>query len=152
MLVAEDDASFCFLIERALSKAQIEATVKYVLDGREVIDYLRGAGKYADRAAYPLPHLVVLDIKMPRMSGLEALAWIRQQQHSFKNLPVMVLTSSDEERDLRRASELQADAYVVKPPSANDLAHALREFFDSWTTAEGHHHGARDRPRAPLGN
>lgn len=151
MLVAEDDASFCFLIERALSKAQIEATVKYVLDGREVIDYLRGAGKYGDRAAFPLPHLVVLDIKMPRMSGLEALAWVRQQ-HSFKNLPVMVLTSSDEERDLRRASELQADAYVVKPSSANDLAHALREFFDSWTTAEGHHHTAGDRPRAPLGN
>jgi CheY-like chemotaxis protein len=149
MLVAEDVAAFCFLIERALAKAKIEVTVKYVSDGQEVIDYLRGAGKYADRTAFPLPHLVVLDLKMPRMGGLEALAWVRQQ-HTFNNLHVMVLTSSDEEPDLRRAKELHADAYVVKPSSANDLAHALREFFDAWTTSGGHHRTAGDRPRAPL--
>lgn len=130
MLVADDDSSYSALVELALKRAHIAVRTICVPDGEDVINYLQHAGTCVDSHAYPVPQLILLDIKMPGMSGLETLVWIRHQPR-FKAVPVMLLTSSDDNSDVRRAHELGANFYVVKPCTCDELAHALRHFVDS---------------------
>ncbi len=120
LLIVEDDANDRFLIERAIRKSQIANPLRMVEDGDQVIDYLSGEGRFADRAAYPLPILVLLDLKLPRRSGIEVLKWIRSTRH-FLTLPVVVLTSSPESADVRRAYQAGANSYLVKPVAFEGL-------------------------------
>jgi CheY-like chemotaxis protein len=124
LLLIEDNEDDVFLMRRALKKANIDLTLHVVMDGQEALDYLGSSGKFADRAQFPSPALVFLDLKLPYVHGFEVLEWIRQQD-SLKNLPVVVLTSSPEERDRRQAHELGAKAYFVKPPSSELLQQAM---------------------------
>ena len=114
ILLVEDNYNDVLLIQRAFRKAKIEPLVSNVSDGDEVLLYLQGEGKYADRAKYPIPLLILLDLKLPRRSGLEVLAWIRQQPE-LKRMLVVVLTSSQEDSDLTQAYDLGANSYLVKP-------------------------------------
>lgn len=116
ILLAEDDPNDVFFMQRALAKAGVNLPLQVVKDGQEALDYLAGSGKYNDRIESPLPSLILLDLKMPFVSGFDVLAWIRSQP-SLKDLPVIVLTSSAEERDRQRATELGAMAYFIKPPT-----------------------------------
>ncbi len=125
LLLIEDNEDDVFLMRRALKKAGIDQPLQVVMDGQEALDYLGAAGKFADRAQFPEPSLVFLDLKLPYVHGFEVLDWIRRQD-SLKDLPVVVLTSSPEERDRRRAHELGAKAYYVKPPSGEVLIQAMR--------------------------
>ena len=120
ILLVEDDPNDVFLMERAMSKAHLELPFQVVVNGEEAISYLGGKGKFADRAAYPLPSCVFLDLKMPFVNGFEVLEWI-QTQPSLSGLTTIVLTSSPEERDRQRAQQLGAKGYVVKPPTAQML-------------------------------
>jgi len=120
ILLVEDNEDDVFIFERAFKQAQIQQRLQVVCDGQEATDYFLGNGRFADRTQYPLPALVLLDLKLPLKHGLEVLHAIRSQPASADTC-VIVLTSSAEERDLQRAQELRAYAYLVKPPTRQTL-------------------------------
>jgi len=114
VLLVEDDLNDIFLVKRAFKKAYIPNPLQVVTDGVEAIHYLQGDGKYADRHLHPLPHLVVMDIKMPRKTGFEVLDWIKRDG-LLKRIPVIIVSSSDQPNDINHAYELGANAYMIKP-------------------------------------
>jgi CheY-like chemotaxis protein len=129
ILYAEDDENDVFLMERAFDKARVLNPLQTVIDGAAAIRYLSGVGEYGDRERYPMPCLVLLDLNLPRRSGLEVLKWIREQD-AFHALPVVLLTSSSQARDIGSAYSLGANGYLVKPPSSDkllELVTALRD-------------------------
>ena len=111
ILSAEDDENDAFLLQRAFRRAGL-SQLRTVPDGQAAVEYLGGKTIYTNRAAHPMPALVLLDINMPRLAGLEALAWIRHQP-DLKALPVVMLTSSIQAKDLREAYSLGASAFLV---------------------------------------
>lgn len=125
ILLAEDDANDAFFMRRALQKAEIECPLQVVTDGQQAVDYLSGQGQFSDREQFPLPSIILLDLKMPFLDGFEVLSWVGSQT-SLKNIPVVVLTSSAEERDRRKAAELGAKAYFVKPPKPDTLKQMMQ--------------------------
>ncbi len=125
ILVAEDNPDDALLLTRSLRKARITNPVIVVPDGDGAIDYLSGTGAYTDRDRYPLPVVLLLDLKMSRRSGFEVLAWLREQP-GVRTLPVIVLTSSKESRDVKRAYELGANSYLVKPGAPDDMVEVMR--------------------------
>ncbi|MEO5959515.1 MAG: response regulator [Opitutaceae bacterium] len=120
ILLVEDNEDDVFLTQRALVTAGVGNPVFVVRDGLEAIAYLGGQAAFADRTAYPLPVMVFLDWKLPLKSGHEVLKWIREQS-ALESLVVVVLTSSDEPSDLRRAYSLGASSYLVKPLTLGQL-------------------------------
>ncbi|MEW6158886.1 MAG: response regulator [Verrucomicrobiota bacterium] len=131
ILYAEDDPSDAILFQRAFKQAGVKSRVVVVPNGKTAIDYLNGNGLYADRAQHPLPCLVLLDLKMPAMSGLEVLQWIRGTPE-LSTLIVLMLTSSNQDSDIQRAYKHGANAYLVKPNRLEDivaLAQAIRDFW-----------------------
>ena len=116
ILLAEDDPNDVFFLQRALAKAGINFPLHVVRNGQEALEYLGGLGKFSDRGTYPLPSLLLLDLKMPFVDGFEVLAWVRLQS-PLKQLRVFMLTSSAEDRDRQKAAELGANGYFVKPPT-----------------------------------
>jgi CheY-like chemotaxis protein len=120
LLIVEDDPDALFLLRRALLKAGLSVPIHVVVDGEDAVAYLSGRGDYADRTAHPLPTLVLLDLKLPRKSGLEVLEWMRQQPR-LRRIPVVIITTSGEERDRRRALELGAREYYIKPIESSGL-------------------------------
>lgn len=130
ILLAEDDENDVLMFRRAARKAKFDQPLQVVSDGEETIAYLKGEGKYHDRQKFPLPGLVVLDLKMPRGNGFEVLQWLRAQP-SFQSMQVVVLSSSDEIRDINRAYELGANSFLVKPLSFDEfvgMLEALRSY------------------------
>src|SRR5438105_1432501 len=114
ILLAEDLEDDILLIRRAFTAAKITTPLFVVRDGEEATAYLSGTGKYRNRAEYPLPNLILLDLKMPRMDGFEFLRWIRQHPQ-LKAIPVIVLTSSEDIYDVTKAYEFGASSFLVKP-------------------------------------
>jgi CheY-like chemotaxis protein len=125
ILLVEDNEDDIFLMERVLKKAGIAWPLQIVTDGQQALDYLRGAGSYTDRAKHPLPAVVFLDLKLPYVHGFDVLAWMRSEP-AFKETAVFVLTSSPEERDRRKAEQLGARAYLVKPPTRQMVLSAMQ--------------------------
>lgn len=123
VLVVEDDSNDRELLGIAFRKACPHVRLFFASDGEEAIAYLAGAGRFADRAAHPLPRLVLLDLKLPRKSGFEVLEWVRNEP-GLKELAVFVLTSSAETRDIERAYAAGANSYFVKSVDVQ----ATREF------------------------
>ena len=113
ILVVEDTADDVFLLKRAFTKSGLNPRMHTVCDGVEAVDYFTGNGQYADRTQYPLPDLVLLDLKMPRMDGFDVLKWLRQQPQ-MEYLAVVALSTSDEPKDIQRAYELRANSYLTK--------------------------------------
>lgn len=130
ILLVEDDYNDVLLIQRAFRKVNIKPPMSIVSDGDEAIAYLSRQGKYADTERYPMPLLVLLDLKLPRLSGLEVLAWIRQQP-KLKRLLIVVLTSSRENSDLDRAYDLGTNSYLVKPIDFQDFVNLI-ELIDAY--------------------
>ena len=131
ILLVEDNEDDVFLMQRALKGARVINPLFVVEDGQEAVDYLGGAGKFADRETYPLPAIVFLDLKLPLISGHDVLAWVRRQKE-LESLVVIVLTSSNEASDLSRCYALGANSYLVKPPTPEqleDLANAFKWYW-----------------------
>lgn len=118
IMLVEDNEDEVVLLRRALTIAGSTAPLVVLHDGAEAVAYLSGDGPYSNRVDNPFPQLMVLDLKLPRLSGLGVLKWIREQP-GVRRLPVIVLTSSNEERDVASAYDLGANSYLVKP---TDLA------------------------------
>jgi CheY-like chemotaxis protein len=131
VLLAEDREDDVLLIRNAFARAHIPNPLYIVRDGDEVISYLKGTGKFANRAEYPLPDLLLLDLKMPRTNGFEVLSWIRSQP-SLAALRVLVLTSSDELRDVNQAYNLGANSFLVKPHDFEDFIELSRIIQEYW--------------------
>ena len=131
LLLVEDDPNDVALIRRAFKKARILNPLNIVHDGEEAIAYLAGQGEYADRSKFPLPAVVLLDLKLPRRSGHEVLAWLRQQP-GLRRLPVVVLTSSSDTPDVRQAYDLGANSYLVKPVSFDGLMEMVKTLGLYW--------------------
>jgi len=132
ILLAEDNDDDAFLTTRAMESAGISQPIHHCRDGQAVIDYLEAVLSDREKVSEGnLPDLILLDLKMPRIDGLETLKWIRQHE-VFSSLIVLALTSSREDRDVQAAYRLQINAYLVKPSSLRemiDLAGAIRHFW-----------------------
>jgi CheY-like chemotaxis protein len=131
ILLVEDDMNDAFFLRYAFEQAGISNAVKVAEDGKSAMDYLSGSGKYADRDAFPLPSLMLLDLKLPECPGMEVLAWIREQP-DLGCLIVIVLTSSADPRDVEQAYRMGARSYVVKPLTLDkrlQLAHAIKHYW-----------------------
>ena len=131
ILYAEDEENDIFFLNLAFHDLRSPHTLKAVPDGEQAIDYLAGTGKFTDRLRYPLPALVLLDINMPKASGLEVLQWIRQQPQ-FKSLPVVMLTSSVRDEDVAMARQLGADDYLLKVSHHAKLAEIVKSLHERW--------------------
>ena len=145
LLLVEDDPDHVLLIQRALARASLVNPVKIVRDGDEAIAYLSGTGEYDDRARFPIPSLILLDLKLPKKSGLEVLEWIRGHA-TLKYLPVVVLTSSSESRDIERAYALGVNSYLVKQVRFEDLLEMVKSIGMYWMILNK----AADVPRPPA--
>ena len=130
ILLVEDDENDVFFFQRALNKAGITNPLQVARDGQEAVDYLRGSGKFAERAKFPLPGLILLDLKLPFLMGLDVLKWIRQQ--SDLSPIVVILSSSRQDDDVEAAYRLGANAYLVKPADVSKLEGMARAINDFW--------------------
>lgn len=131
ILIVEDHDDHAYFIQHAFRHARLANPTFRVCDGEEAIDYLKGEGKFSNRVEYPLPSLVLLDLKMPKKNGFEVLEWIRAQP-GLKGLRVVVLTTSDEIRDVNRAYELGANSFLVKPVSVPDFMQLVKAVNAYW--------------------
>jgi CheY-like chemotaxis protein len=138
ILLVEDNPDEVLLLRRALKMSGCAAAVAVVHDGVEAVEYLSSTGAFRDRTMCPLPWLIVLDLRLPRLSGLGVLKWLREQP-SLRRLPVVVLSSSAEERDIAGAYDLGANSYLVKPSSIAGLRNLVGLIDQYWM-------GANSRP------
>ncbi|MGB9429888.1 MAG: response regulator [Gammaproteobacteria bacterium] len=137
ILLAEDDQNDVMLIKRVFSKSRIINPIACVENGEDAVAYLKGEGKYADRVQHPLPFMLLLDLKLPRLSGHEVLHWLRSQP-LLKRLPVVVLTSSRQPADINRAYELGANSYLVKPVVFEEFSALMQQLQLYWLMLSEH--------------
>jgi CheY-like chemotaxis protein len=131
ILLVEDDPDDVLLMQRAFSRARLANPLRVVRDGEEAIRYLSGQGIYKARDKYPVPLLLLLDLRMPKKNGFEVLEWIRDQPE-HNDLPVVVLTSSAEQPDAIKAFKLGASSYLVKPAQFDDLVQLMLRLQGYW--------------------
>jgi CheY-like chemotaxis protein len=140
ILIAEDDENDAVILERALRKVGFKNPFHFCRDGTEVISYLQGEGQYQNRRAFPFPRMLITDLKMPRIGGLEILKWL--YHHPECNLiPKVVLTASRQVSDIQEAYKWGANSYLVKPGGYESLIRMLKLFFEYWEMCE--------KPRLP---
>jgi CheY-like chemotaxis protein len=131
VLAVEDNAEDAIFLRRAFSKGGAAGFDRVIGCGQMAIDYLSGQGEFADRAAFALPTHLLLDLKLPKVSGLELLQWLRSVPR-LAELPVIVLSSSGEIGDRERAEALGVDGYFVKPSRSADLIDLVRRIAKLW--------------------
>jgi len=131
ILLVEDNDDDIALTLRALEKNNLQNEVTIARDGQEALDILFGLGEHANRTGAALPEVVLLDLKLPRVDGLEVLRRLRANEQT-KLLPVVVLTSSTQERDVVQSYELGANSYVQKPVNFGDFLEATRQLGMYW--------------------
>ena len=131
ILLVEDDPNDAELVRRALKRAGATASIMHVQDGAEALDYLHGRGAYAARRGHAQPKLVLLDLKLPKLTGLEVLREVRAHPE-LKRQVVVMLTSSREERDLHEAYQCGVNSYVVKAVNFEQLMDSLSRLAHYW--------------------
>ena len=131
ILLVEDNEDDVFFLQRAMKNAGLNYPMVVATDGQQAIDYLSGAKEYSDRAQFPLPAVVLLDIKLPKVHGLDVLKWIRGEP-ALQTLVVIMLTTSHLEVDVDRAYQLGANSFLVKTSASEKLERMLRLVHDYW--------------------
>ena len=134
ILIVEDNTDDAELMRRAFGRAWVNEAVTLVRSGEEALAYFKGEGQYADRGAFALPRLVLLDLRMPGVDGFDVLAWLRGEP-KFKGLPVIVVTGSDYEKDVARAYQMGANSFVVKRAGWENFDKDVREVIKFWLGA-----------------
>lgn len=128
-LFAEDNLNDLLFVQRAIERGGLPFILYHVPNGEEAARYLRGEGSYGDRECYPFPDLVISNMKMPRMNGLQLLQWIRQQSE-WKRLPVIVLSSAGDPEEVTQFEVLSINAYYIKPVDPKDLETIFKQIID----------------------
>jgi CheY-like chemotaxis protein len=131
ILYVDDDDNDVLLLRHAFRCAKLPFDLQVVNDPEKASAYLGGQDIYSDRKSYPMPVLVLLDLKMPRMNGLEVLGWIRSQP-ALKRLVVVVFTASNQEAEINRAYEMGANSYLVKPVELGSLVEIVKGVSTYW--------------------
>lgn len=131
VLLIEDNEDDVALVRRALSKAKVLNPLQVAHSGEEALEYLVGTGRYANRSEYPLPELILLDLKLPGIDGFQVLRWIRQQP-GLKALRVVVLTSSNELHDATLAYQAGANSFLVKPVDFEEFVSITNAIQGYW--------------------
>jgi CheY-like chemotaxis protein len=131
ILLVDDREDDITIICRAFESARIPTAIQVARDGEEAMAYLSGEGKYSDREEHPWPWLVLLDLKMPRVDGFEVLKWIRSQP-GHRSLVVVVLTSSEQVKDVNEAYALGANSFIVKSAEFEDTRSMVRMIHQYW--------------------
>ena len=126
ILMAEDDADDRLLVKDALAESRVLNELRFVGDGEELLQYLRREGRYSDPASSPRPGLILLDVNLPRRSGIEVLAELKQDDELLM-IPVIMLTTSQAEEDIARSYSLHANAFVSKPVDFEHFIDAIRQ-------------------------
>lgn len=136
ILLVEDNPDHAELLVRSLEKLPIRVRLHAVEDGETALEYVYGRGRFADRGQFPAPDVVLLDWRLPRLDGVEVLKELKSSSANTQ-LPVVVLTTSDQERDLSTAIRLRADKFLTKPADAQVLLRLLTELGFNSTTEAG---------------
>jgi CheY-like chemotaxis protein len=131
ILLVEDSEDNVLLVRRAMQKAGITTRLEVATSGEEAVEYLAGTKRYSDWVRFPLPSLVLLDLKMPGMSGFDVLKWIRQQP-GLKALRVAMLTSSELPSEIKTAHDLGANIFLTKPVQTERLVEVLKTLNEHW--------------------
>src|SRR5688572_8254076 len=134
VLLADDELNDVVLFKLAFNSVAPNDRLAVVRDGNEAIAYLAGDGDYSDREEHPLPEYVVFDVKMPRVSGFEAISWVKSQGH-LRFLPIIMFSSSERPQDIHRAYELGANGYITKPVRHEDLIMVVKAIHGFWKIA-----------------
>lgn len=135
VLIAEDDDNDALLIQRAFKENGLPRPPHIVGDGSEAIAYMHGDGIYADRVAHPFPNVVILDLKMPRVSGFEVLEWLNQNP-DYRVIPTIVWSNSADRRDVKHAFCLGAHGYLCKPSDYNEFEAMVGRLLAFWEDCE----------------
>src|SRR3954451_7620992 len=135
ILLVEDCEDDVLFMQNAMRRAGFINPVQVAVDGQKAMDYLGGLGKYSDRESFPMPCLVLLDLKLPKASGFEVLEWIRADT-KLRSLPVVILSGSSLIRDTERAHEKGANSYLVKPPTKESLEGVEKVVGECWVREE----------------
>ncbi len=135
IMVAEDDPNDLELLRHVVSENGVEVDFQSAHDGEQVINYLRGDGEFQDRSRHPVPDIIVLDLKMPRVNGFEVLQWLRQEP-GLARIPVVVLSGSGLETDIEEAYRLGANTYFTKPGQLAELRKIIASLIDYWRRSE----------------
>lgn len=130
ILYAEDNPDDVIILKISFKRAGLNPTLNCVDDGEDAIAWLNGNGIYADRAAYPLPDILILDLKMPKKSGFDVIEWLRNS-NKFGTLPTVILSSSDDPRDIERASRLGVTKYFKKSATCQEVIQYLKSLQDA---------------------
>lgn len=131
ILLVDDSDSDIALLRQAFSKAGMQYPLQVVRDGVDAMSYLLGRGEFADRGTYPMPSILIIDVNMPRLNGLELLTWLRTQPE-FSHLMVIVLTGDARIEAVNHAYHLGANSYLMKPMRHEDLVDLIQCFFRYW--------------------
>lgn len=131
ILLVEDRPDEVELMKQALHQAGIANPLRVLSDGAEAIAYFEGHGRYADRAAWPLPRLILLDLKLPKRSGLDVVAWAKKDLR-LRRIPTIVVTSSGEDSDMEKAYAAGANSYLIKPTSFREFVETMKITGTYW--------------------
>lgn len=131
VLHIDDDPNDTALVQAATHRAKVRFQLQSVADAEQATAYLDGRGRFANRKEYPMPALILLDLKMPRATGFEILRWIRSQSF-LRQIPVVVLSGSELQDDVQKAYSLGADAYMVKPLGFDALVSLVQSLASIW--------------------
>lgn len=131
ILLVEDNPDHAELVMRNMADFQVANTIIHVEDGEAALDYLHGRGVYVDRKQFPMPHLMLLDLRLPKVDGLEVLKEVKNSE-ALRPLPVVILTTSDAERDMAMAYEYHANSYVTKPVVFDEFSKLLKDLGFYW--------------------
>ena len=133
ILLVEDNPMDVELILDAFQEVRLRNPIRVARNGREALEYLFGQGNYADRRLHPLPDIILLDLKLPGVDGHEVLRQIKEA-NTLKRLPVIILTSSEDEGDRALSYDSGANSYLVKPVSFDDFLKVVKKIYDYWLT------------------
>jgi CheY-like chemotaxis protein len=131
ILMAEDDADDRLLVKEALEESRVLNELRFVADGEELLEYLRGEGRYAAEGSSPRPGLVLLDLNMPRKDGREALREIKADP-GLRRIPIVVMTTSKAEEDIFRSYDSGASSYITKPVTFDRLVELMKTLGQYW--------------------
>jgi CheY-like chemotaxis protein len=134
ILIVEDEEHDIEFLKRAFARAGVPNPVRSVGNGEQAVAYLKGEGKYADRAAYPVPRVILTDLKMPQMTGLEFLRWVHENPR-YQVIPTIIFTSSTSQTDVKAAFAYGASGYMVKPLGFENLVRTVGLIAEYWRTS-----------------